>query len=203
MGRGYSFDVIRARMLYNNLALKEGMGVIHKPASDEPWVRFTLTTRSPRRARAIPGKSSHTAHTSQHWPSRLTKGSSTRFALAQSAPAMGLKLICTHVVRITVLICHCARVVLVSVVKIEPLTVGKWLMIVVSVRPATSKWIKRAVRVPARPLFKGNYIGIYRIKKKYPGRAIAENNCNFWTMAEVIHYRRLNKGPHSILFCLA
>lgn len=35
-GRGYSFDVIRARMLYNNVALKQGLGVIQKPASDKP-----------------------------------------------------------------------------------------------------------------------------------------------------------------------
>jgi len=47
MGRGYSFDVIRARMLYNNLALKEGLGVIQKPVSDEPRVSYTLTDALP------------------------------------------------------------------------------------------------------------------------------------------------------------
>lgn len=46
MGRGYSFDVIRARMLYNKLALKEGLGVARKPAPKEPTLsyKFSLTT---------------------------------------------------------------------------------------------------------------------------------------------------------------
>lgn len=47
MGRGYSFDVIRARMLYNHLALKEGLGVVRKPPPEEEPVvtyKYTLTT---------------------------------------------------------------------------------------------------------------------------------------------------------------
>lgn len=36
MGRGYSFEVIRAHMLYNRKALKNGAVVVEEPAKDEP-----------------------------------------------------------------------------------------------------------------------------------------------------------------------
>lgn len=47
MGRGYSFEVIRARMLYNNLARKQGLGVVRKRAPDEPEVGYMLTKSTP------------------------------------------------------------------------------------------------------------------------------------------------------------
>ena len=40
MGRGYSFDVIRARMLYNNLARKQGLGVLQKAVPKEPTTGY-------------------------------------------------------------------------------------------------------------------------------------------------------------------
>lgn len=66
MGRGYSFGVIRARMLYNKLALKEGLGVVRKPAPEEPTVshKFSLMTATSvaRHARHVEEVVAYGAH---------------------------------------------------------------------------------------------------------------------------------------------
>lgn len=66
MGRGYSFEVIRARMLYNKLALKEGLGVVRKPAADEPALsyKFSLATADSlaRRTRYVEEVVAYGAH---------------------------------------------------------------------------------------------------------------------------------------------
>ncbi len=43
MGRGYSFDVIRARMLFDPKARKDGSVVVAEPAKGEggTWMKFT------------------------------------------------------------------------------------------------------------------------------------------------------------------
>lgn len=68
MGRGYSFDVIRARMLYNKLALKEGLGVVKKPVpeEEEPAVSYKLSlttaTSVARRVRYVQEVVAYGAH---------------------------------------------------------------------------------------------------------------------------------------------
>lgn len=64
MGRGYSFDVIRARMLYNDLARKQGLGVLKKLAPDEPEVGFMLkrSLSAPRRVRYVQEVVEYGAH---------------------------------------------------------------------------------------------------------------------------------------------
>jgi transposase len=47
MGRGYSFEVIRARMLYNNIARKHGADVLQKPVPAEPTAGYMVTKSLP------------------------------------------------------------------------------------------------------------------------------------------------------------